>query len=175
MNESNPIELDLEEVEQDLQQEAITRLAKRELKATTDVTRFVNIDDEPYDLRINGQIVRNILGGKEHVLPLFVATVGAKHLVDRILKKKNKNMDTNKDSPLRRSTFAQILPDLARERKIKPLTSEEEIAELKIENQKSRELIESFGKVAPEVAEMQKEIAKLKKVLESKGQTTTKK
>ena len=176
MNEEtlSPQELNLEDVEQDIQKEELDRIAKREVEATTKTTRFVNVDNEVYNLRINGQIVRTLKPGESAILPLFVATVGSKHLVDRILKKKDPRVDTNRDSPLRRNVFANILPDLAQERKIKPLTPEQEAVELKKEVKRQGELIKNIGQTDPEVEKLKKEVEKLKKALEPKGQKTTK-
>ena len=177
----SPQELNLEEVEQDLQEEERSKIAKREVEATTKTTRFKNIDDEDYKLFINGQVVRTLKADEEAVLPLFVATVGSKHLVDRILKTMDKAIDTNRDTPIRRSIFAKILPDLASERKIQPLTPEEENESLKAEVARNRQFMESefASRDKAKDAEMEavkKELADLKKLLPTptKGQKTTK-
>ncbi len=171
----SPQELNLEDVEQDIQKEELDRIQKREVEATTKTTLFVNVDTEVYNLRINGQIVRTLKPEENAVLPLFVATVGSKHLVDRILKRKDEKLDTNRDSPLRRNVFAKILPDLAEERKIKPLTPEQEAIELKKEVKRQGEVIKDFDQIDPKVANLEKEVEKLKKeILKNKGQKTTK-
>ncbi|KKK94823.1 hypothetical protein LCGC14_2678960 [marine sediment metagenome] len=175
-NELTPNELHLEDVEQDIQKEELDRIAKREVEATTKTTRFVNVDNEVYNLRINGQIVRTLKPGEEAVLPLFVATVGSKHLVDRILKKMDKAVDTNRDTPIRRSIFAKILPDLASERKITPLTQEEEMESLKEEIKRNQQFMDTeFAKRdnTKEVDALKKELSELKKLV-TKGQKTTK-
>ncbi len=175
-NTLSPQELNLEEVEQDLQEEERSKTAKREVEATTKTTRFKNIDDEDYPLRINGQIVRTIKPEEEVVLPLFVATVGSKHLVDRILKKMDKAVDTNRDTPIRRSIFAKILPDLASERKIQPLTPEEEMKSLREEVKRNQQFMDTeFAKRdnTKEVDDLKKQVSELKKLV-TKGQKTTK-
>lgn len=90
-----------------------------------DVTKFVNISDEPFDIYIGGKLARHLEGKEEQVLPVWVAQVGAKHLVDRVLQKKGV-ADSITDTPARQSLFAKILPDMALERDIKPLAEQDE-------------------------------------------------
>ncbi|KKN59583.1 hypothetical protein LCGC14_0540460 [marine sediment metagenome] len=175
-NTLSPQELNLEEVEQDIQQEEINRQKNREVEATTKTTRFVNIDDEEFVLRADGQIVRKLKAGEEGVVPLWVATTNAKHLVDRVLKKKSLAVDTNRDTPIRRSIFAKILPDLASERKIQPLTPEEEMKSLREEVKRNQQFMDTeFAKRdnTKEVDDLKKQVSELKKLV-TKGQKTTK-
>ena len=143
---------------------------KKEVNPEIDVTKFVNIDDKPYDIYIGGKVVRHLEAGEENICPIFVAQVGAKHLVDRILQEKHNVADTLTDTPLRKSLFAKILPEMAEQRNIKPLSPEQELEEVKKEQKKQRELVEAFFKTKSEkevgleekVKELEKELAKLK-------------
>jgi uncharacterized coiled-coil protein SlyX len=94
---------------------------QKKINPEIDVTKFVNIDDEKFVFYINKQ-PREIEAGETKVMPVYVAQIGAKHLVDKILQKKYNIKDTLRDSELRRSLFAKILPDMAFERNIEPLS-----------------------------------------------------
>lgn len=98
---------------------------QRELNPEIDTTRFVNIDNKPFDIYINGKVARHLEAGEEQVVPVWVAQTGAKHLSDRIQQVTHGIKDTFKDTKLRQSLFARILPDMAQERKIEPLKEEE--------------------------------------------------
>jgi hypothetical protein len=102
---------------------------------------------------------------------LYVAQVGAKHLVDRILQEKHKIKDTLSDTPLRKSLFAKILPDMAQERDIKPLSKEEEKVEIDKLLKKQEEFLASLNQNKErederdkEIAALKEEVAKLKEV-----------
>ena len=143
-----------------------------------DVTKFVNIDDEPYDIYIDGRVARHLEAGEEQQVPIFVAQVGAKHLVDRVLGKQDVR-DTMRDTPERKSLFARILPDWAEEIKVKPLSEEEyrkkidaRLEEQDLETKKQREEIEKLAK-ADDAKD--KEIEKLKKELEKAVEKAKKK
>src|SRR3990167_9556523 len=103
----------------------------KELNPEIDTTKFVNIDDKKFVFHINKQ-PREIEAGEEKIMPVYVAQLGAKHLTDKILQEKG-IPDSNRDTPIRRSILAQILPDVADEVKLKPLSEEEFKAELKKE------------------------------------------
>src|SRR3990167_5445966 len=94
---------------------------KTEGNPEIDTTRFVNIDSSAYEIYIGGKLAKRLEPEQEQIVPVYVAQVGAKHLVDRILQNAPYNVkDTNVDTPLRRSLFAKILPDMAEERQIVP-------------------------------------------------------
>lgn len=144
-------------------------LAKGQGNQEVDVTKFVNIDNEPFDIYINGNLARHLEAGEEQTLVIWVAQVGAKHLVDKILQKQNIK-DTNSDSPIRRSTFAKILPDMAVEREIQPLTPDAEKAALKEQLDKQQKVIDKMsGKDEArdaEFAELKKTVAKQAELIE---------
>jgi len=138
-----------------------------------DVTKFVNIDDKPFDVYIGGKLARHFEPGEIQTTVVYVAQVGAKHLVDRILQVKHGIRDTLKDTPLRQSLFAQILPELAIERNIKPLTPDQEKAQVKEMLAKQVELEKQLKQKDDErenkdkqrdavIEALQKEIAELK-------------
>ena len=97
------------------------------------------------------------------IMPVYVAQLGAKHLTDRLLQEKG-IADSNRDTQLRRSILAQILPDVAEDVKVKPLNDEEFKAELKKEQEKQSALI---GSLSGKFAEKDKEIEELKKEIEA--------
>jgi len=99
-----------------------------------DVTKFVNIDDEDFTGYYNRSQEPNgwtVKAGEERMLVVAMAETFAKHLLDRVLSKKGVK-DTLKDSPLRRSFLAKILPELPEKNsEVKKLSPEEEREELK--------------------------------------------
>ena len=118
-----------------------------ENKDTLETTRFVNIDDKEFIAHLDNQPIE-FKAGEEKIKPIYVAKHCAKHLIDRILQEKHHISNTLQDTPLRRSLMAQILPDLAEEAGVKPLTKEEEADYLKKELEKQGKLIEALtGKV----------------------------
>lgn len=132
---------------------------KQEGNPEIDTTRFVNIDVVPYDIYIGGKLARRFEPAQEQVVPVYVAQVGAKHLVDRILQNDPyKVKDTNVDTPLRRSLFAKILPDMAEERQIVPLTPEQERTQLKELIERQETLIRSFTKQQEDKEKMREEL-----------------
>lgn len=132
-----------------------------------DTTKFVNIDDKPFDIYINGKLVRHLEAKEEQTLVLYVAQIGAKHLVDRVLQEKHSIKDSLRDTPLRKELFRQILPEMAEELKVKPLTAEEFQKELKTQMDKQQEVIASFkekdDKRDKEIEDLRAEVDKLKK------------
>ena len=129
-----------------------------------DTTKFVNIDNEPFDIYINGKLVRHLETGETQTLVLYVAQVGAKHLVDKILQKSGVR-DSLKDTPERRTLFVKILPEIVEEVKVNPQSDEDFKKGIFEQLQKQEELIRSFqneDKRNEEIKALQKEIAELK-------------
>ncbi len=128
-----------------------------------DTTRFVNIDTEPFDIYINGKLARHLEPGEEQTLVKYVAQVGAKHLVDRLLQKQGIS-DTNTDKPVRRDAFARILPEMAEERAIAPLSKEDRDKAVKEQLERQDKVISSLQKEREESAktEADKEKARAK-------------
>lgn len=96
---------------------------KIQLNSELDTTVFVNIDEDRFVFHINKQ-PREVEAGEQKVMPLYVAQVGAKHLVDKILQK-NGVRDTLRDTPERRTLFARILPDISKQIEIIPQSKED--------------------------------------------------
>ena len=94
-------------------------------EAETSLTLFVNIDKAPFDIFIKGTVVRHLEAGEEDKITLYMAQVGAKHLIDRILQEKG-IPDSNRDTPERQSLFARILPEISQEINVRPLSPDEE-------------------------------------------------
>lgn len=137
-----------------------------------DTTKFVNIDDKKFVFHINKQ-PRELEAGEEKIMPIYVAQIGAKHLVDLILQEKHNVKDTLRDSDLRKSLFAKILPELAEDKNIKPLSSEEFQKELEKELKRQGDLINTLSgtykekdatieTLKAEIEELKKEMAKRK-------------
>lgn len=147
---------------------------KKELNPETDTTKFVNIDKESYDIYIDGKLARHIEADEEQIMPLYVAQVGAKHLVDRILQLRHDIKDTNRDTDLRKSLFSKILPDMAEEREIKPLTEEEFRTKVNTQLEEQGKLIEGLqGEKNKSEEKKDKEIETLKEkvsLLEKSGE-----
>jgi len=142
-------------------------MEEKKVNPLTDVTKFINQDDEPFDIYIDGKLARHLEAGEEQVLPVFVARVGAKHLVDRILQKKGVK-DSMRPSPERDTLLASIIPDIAEEVKVKPLSEEEFRKKIDERLEQQKEEIEALrgAKVDTEkVKELEKEIKELKKQL----------
>ena len=159
-----------------------------------DTTLFVNIDSEPFDIFIGGVLARHLEAGEEDKIVMYVAQVGAKHLVDRILQRPKKEggeyelKDSNMDSPLRKQLFAKILPNLAEQLEIKPANKEEfekmileqvekqnkVIAQLQGELAKKDEKSQA-PEPSDEVLALRKEVADLKALFEKTASAVTKK
>src|SRR3990167_5878624 len=116
----------------------------KELNPEIDTTKFVNIDDKKFVFHINKQ-PRELEAKEEKVMPIYVAQIGAKHLVDRILQEKHNIKDTLRDSDLRKSLFARILPELAEEKQIKPLSEDEFKQEVQKELKRQGDLINNLS------------------------------
>lgn len=144
----------------------------KELNPEIDTTKFLNIDDKKFVFFINKQ-PRELEAGEEKIMPVYVAQIGAKHLVDRILQEKHNVKDTLRDTDLRRSLFAQILPEMAEERDIKPLNEEDFKKKVQEELDRQSTLIDGLSgqsskkdatiqKLEEEIEALKKEVAKKK-------------
>ena len=144
---------------------------EQKLDPTVQTTKFVNVDEKKFDIYINSELARSFKPGEEQIVPLFVAQVGAKHLVDRILQEEGIR-DTNVDSDAKKSLLSKILPEVAEEIKEKPLSEEEFRIKIKETLDKQNEDIEDLGgKISTrddEIKQLKKELA-LIKARESKG------
>lgn len=145
-----------------------------DLNPEIDTTKFVNIDDKKFVFYINKQ-PREVESGEEKFWPVFVCQIGAKHLVDRILQEKHGIKDTNKDSELRKSIFAKILPDMAQDKKIVPLTPEEEKEAVQKELKRQGDIISSLTEKAKDDEDKDKEMDSLRKEIEELKQLVLKK
>lgn len=139
-----------------------------EVNPEIDTTKFVNIYEKDFTFYINKQ-PRELKAGEEKIMPIYVAQIGAKHLVDKILQEKHNVKDTLRDTDLRRSLFAQILPDMAEERNIKPLSEDDFRQKIKEELKRQSELISQLsgdkGLKEDKIAELEKQIQELKEKL----------
>jgi len=144
-------------------------MEEKKLNPTTDVTKFINVDNEPFDIYIDGKLVRHLEAGEEQVIPVFVAKVGAKHLVDRILQKQGVK-DSMRPTPERDTLLASIIPNVAEEVKPKLLTEEEYRKAIDERLAKQEEDIKSLGgKIeTEEIKELKKQVAKLQKQIDKK-------
>jgi len=143
---------------------------EKKLNPTTDVTKFINKDNEPFDIYINGKLARHLEAGEEQVVPVFVAKLGAKHLVDRILQKKG-IADSMRPTPMRSTLLASIIPDVAEEIKPKLLTEEEYRKAIDERLEKQKEDIEKLrgAKVdTDEIKKLKEQVEKLQKKLDKK-------
>lgn len=143
-----------------------TLMDEKKINPEIDTTKFVNIDDKKFVFYINNQ-PREVEAGEEKIWPVYVCQHGAKHLVDRILQEKHNIKDTLRDSELRRSLFAQILPQMAEQREIKPLSEEDFRKKVEEELKRQQAVIDSFGKVQKETEEkVDEKDAKIKELEE---------
>lgn len=141
----------------------------KQINREIDVTKFVNIDDKDFVFHINGS-PREVKAGESKEMPIYVAEIGAKHLADRILQEKHGLKDSLKDTPLRRSIFAKIIPELqVLDEKVKALSLEEELKLVKEQLSSQAKLIEGFSEVKKseeakdkKLADLEAEIEKLK-------------
>lgn len=145
-------------------------LKEKQINPEIETTLFRNIDSEPFDIYINGKLARHLEAGEEQTLVFYVAQVGAKHLVDRILQKQGVK-DSLRDTPERQSLFAKILPNVAEDRGIKPQTEEDFRKGIQDQLKQQAELIASFINQKKADDEKDKKIAdletKLAQVLEA--------
>lgn len=139
---------------------------------------FKNIDNEDFTFYFNKTKEPNgftVKAGEERQLVSFIAETGAKHLVDIVLQKKGVK-DTNRDTELRRSLFAEILPDIQKVRpEIKKLSPEEELKAVKEELERQSKLINSFAEQKKEsdnkdskIEELTKQVEELKNLVKEK-------
>lgn len=135
----------------------------QDLNPEIDTTKFVNIDDKKFVFYINKQ-AREVEAGEEKIMPIYVAQLGAKHLVDRVLQEKHNIKDTLRDSEIRKSLFAQILPEMAEDREIEPLKEEEFNKKIEEELARQKEVIKSLK---GEYEEKDGKIAKLEAEIEA--------
>ncbi len=117
---------------------------EKQVNPEIDTTKFVNIDEKPYDIYIGGKMARHLEANEEQIVPVYVAQVGAKHLVDRILQEQGVK-DTLRDTELRKSLFAKILPEMAEERQIKPLSDEDFRKEMTAEMERQKKVVEQLS------------------------------
>lgn len=145
-------------------------MAKKIEDPDVDVITFKNIDDKKFTIYAGGKAVAKLQPGEEEKLVYWVATLGAKHLVDRILQEKHGVRLVSHDSPLKKSLFAKILPDKAEEYDVKPLTPEQEQEEIRKALAQQKKTIdelfaqkderdESVEKLKAEVAELKAKLA----------------
>ena len=75
-------------------------------------------------------------------MPIYVAQIGAKHLVDRIMQKQGiRYVNPHIENPVRQSLTAKVLPELAEIINVKPLSDDEFKAEVQKRLDKQEELI----------------------------------
>ena len=132
-----------------------------------DVTRFVNIDDKKFTFYINKQ-AREVEAGEEKIMPIYVAQIGAKHLVDRILQEKHNIKDTLTDTPFRQTIFAKILPDLAEEKNIKPLEDDEFKKKVEDQLKKQQSFIDAMTGKDEKMSKLEEKIKELEEKLTEK-------
>ena len=139
---------------------------EKELNPETDVTRFINIDDKEFVVRINGKVVKTLQASEEAVFPVFVAKVASKHLVDRVLQEQGV-FDSNRPSPERDALFSKIIPDVAEEVVEKPLTEEQFREAINKRLEEQEKLTKSLGgdvsSKDSEIEKLKEKVAKLEK------------
>lgn len=141
-----------------------------DLNPEIDTTKFVNIDDKKFVFHINKQ-PREVEAGEEKIMPVYVAQIGAKHLVDKVLQEKHNVKDTLRDTDLRKSLFAQILPEMAEQRDIKPLKEEDFQKKVSEELDRQKKVIEGLAGVKNDkISELEAEVEKLKKEIAGTGE-----
>ena len=143
-------------------------MKERELNPTVDTTKFINIDKNSFDIYIDGKLARHLEAGEEQVLPVFVAKAGAKHLIDRILQEKGIK-DSLRPTPERDTIMARIIPDVAEEIQVKPLSEEEFRKKIEERLEKQGEDIKALGgKETESIKNLQKQVKKLQTQLKEK-------
>ena len=124
------------------------------------ITRFVNISEEEETFYYDNQPWKfEPLEQKQ--LTVHLAKHFMKHLIDKLLQKKGIH-NTLAETPLRISLKAQILPELAEEAKVKPLSNEEFLKELQKQQAQQKSQIEELSGKAKENEERDKELQTLK-------------
>ena len=146
-----------------------------------DTTKIVNITDGVFTWHINKQPIK-LEPGEATVKAVYVAQIGALHMVNKLLQEKYGIKYTNpfssQNEELRKSLFAQILPEMAEERKIKPLSEEDFRAAVTKQLEEQNKLISAFQEKVDDKEDLKKlkqEIALLKARLakkDNKGQPT---
>lgn len=122
-----------------------TFVDQKPLNPEIDVTRFINTDDESFQIYIGGKIARDLKAGEESIVPIYVAQIGAKHLVDRMMQKQGiRYVNPHIENPVRQSLTAKILPDLAERAEVKPLSDEDFKAEVQKRLDKQEEMISNL-------------------------------
>ena len=142
-------------------------MEEKKLNPITDTTKFVNIDKNPFDIYIDGKLARHLEAGEEQILPVFVAKVGAKHLLDRILQEKGIK-DSIRPTPERDTLLAKIIPDVAEEIKIKPLSEEEFRKKIEERLEKQGDDIKELGGKDESIKDLQKQVKKLQTQVDKK-------
>ena len=142
------------------------------------VTSFINIDSEDFIGYYNSSIEPNgytIKTGETRQFTKGMAELFASQLVDKMLQKEPYNLhDTKRDTPVRRSLFAKIIPEITSILpEVKKLSTEEEMANVKKELERTNALVKSIVGSKKEEDSKDKEIAELKemvnKLMEKKG------
>jgi len=139
------------------------------------VTSFTNIDSEDFIGYYNSSVEPNgytIKAGETRQFTKAMAELFTSQLVDKVLQNPPYNLkDTKTDTPLRRSLFAKILPEISSiNPEVKKLTPEEEIAEVKKQLAKTKEIVEAISgkkddskdKEIEELKEMVKKLVEVK-------------
>ena len=153
----------------------------KERDPSVETTKFVNIYAKPWTIYTNGKSVFVLKPKEEKIMVLYIAQVGAKHLVTRILQDKGVRFVYH-DTDLRKSLFAQILPELGEELDVKILSPEEEKEEVRKALKKQGEEIDSLkesskeekdkdSKQAKKIEELEKQVAQLKEGGKPKGKS----
>lgn len=142
-------------------------MEEKKLNPITDTTKFVNIDKKPFDIYIDGKLARHLEASEEQVLPVFVAKVGAKHLIDRILQEDGVK-DSMRLTPERDTLLAKIIPDVAEEIKVKPLSDEDFRKQIEKRVEKQDEDIKALGGKTEDIKDLQKQLKKLQTQLDKK-------
>lgn len=124
-----------------------------------DTTKIVNITESAFTWHINKQPIK-LEAGESAVKPIYVAQIGALHMVNKLLQEKYGIKYTNpfsgQNEELRKSLFAQILPEMAEERNIKPLSEEEFRTAVTKQIEEQNKLISAFQEKASENEDLKK-------------------
>src|SRR3990167_964795 len=146
---------------------------KLDLNPDLSVTRFINVDDEAFTVIINKNFVAKIEPGETKTLVFSVARVGAKHLIDRVLQKRGIK-DSLRDTPERQTIFAQILPDIAEEVNVKPISKEDFEKRITLRLEEQQKLLEQGQDNTDKIASLEKQIEDLKALLQPKEEVKKK-
>ena len=136
-----------------------------------ETTKFVNIDDEDFTAYYNKTKEPNgwtFKVGETREILKPMAEVFANHLIDKVLQKQGVR-DTRRDTPLRRSLLAKIIPELPIvNESVKSLTKEEELRLANEQISKELDSVRKFtGEVSKKSEERDKEVTELKKEIEA--------